>query len=124
MITLLVGVLLFHGLVITQIIPYTIVWGGKLKNISEMYVFEIVSIIINLILLLCILLKANIIKHQVSAKTIHGILWFFVLVFLLNTLGNVMAKDMVERLIFTPLTLILAILLIFILRTKKERIYL
>lgn len=121
-ITLLVGVLLFHGLVITQIIPYTIVWGGKLKNTSEMYVFEIVSIAINLLLLVTILLKTNMIKHQISPKIIHGILWVFVFIFALNTLGNLFAESWVEKLVFTPLTLFSAIALIILIKNPKETI--
>lgn len=120
MLFLLSLVFVFHILVITQIIPYTIVWGGRLKSTSEMYVFELVSIFINSILFTTLLIKGEILKVRIPIKIIHFILWFFVFIFLLNTLGNIVAKDILERLIFTPLTFISAILLIIILKTKKR----
>jgi len=54
--TILIGIcflaLGFHLLILLKIIPYEITWGGKLKNDNEMYVFEIISIIINSFLFL------------------------------------------------------------------------
>lgn len=37
-------VVLFHLLVIVRVIPFDIVWGGKLKNVSQMRSFEAVSV--------------------------------------------------------------------------------
>jgi len=57
-IKLLIGllslVIVFHILVLLQIIPYNIAWGGRLKTVQEMYVFEIVSIALNLFLIWCL----------------------------------------------------------------------
>lgn len=50
MLCLVVAILLFHSSIILKIVPYEITWGGRLKNDSEMYVFEIISILLNLIL--------------------------------------------------------------------------
>lgn len=116
---LLTAVIVFHLLIITQIISYEFVWAGKLKSISEMYVFEIVSILINVLLLTVLLLKGNFIKHAINDKIISRILWFFVLVFALNTIGNLFAKSLFEKAVFTPLTLILALLIWIILRKDK-----
>jgi hypothetical protein len=112
-------VVIFHALIIIGIIPYEIVWAGKLKSVSEMYVFEIVSIIVNMLLLIVLLLKGNFLKHTINEKIINGILWVFVLVFGLNTIGNLFAKSLFEKAVFTPLTLILALLIWIILRKDK-----
>lgn len=122
MLGLLSIVVLFHLLILTQLIPYTIVWAGKLNTVEEMYVFETVSILINLILILLLLLKGNYIRNSISPKILNGILWFFVIVFVLNTIGNLTAETLFEKLTFTPLTLISAILLYLIVRTPKEKI--
>ena len=118
MIGLLVIVVLFHFSILFQIIPYTIVWAGKLNTVNEMYAFEATSIAINLFLILILVLKGNYIKHSVPEKWLNGILWFFVVVFALNTIGNLFAKTVFEKVVFTPLTLISAIFIWIILKKK------
>jgi len=59
MLGLLIAVLLFHLSIILKIIPYEITWGGRLKNDSEMYVFETISIVINLFLFLILTKDRN-----------------------------------------------------------------
>lgn len=113
-------VIVFHVSIITQIIPYTIVWAGKLNTIEEMYMFEVVSITINLFFVIILMLKAQYIKHTLSERLLNIILWMFLILFALNTIGNLMAKTAFERYVFTPMTLIAALLLLVILR--KERL--
>lgn len=67
---LLIVVVLFHIAVIAKIIPYDIAWGGRIQNDEEMYVFETLSILINLFLGLVLLMKGNFIKFQFIKKTI------------------------------------------------------
>ncbi len=116
MLRLLTIVVIFHLAIITQLIPYTIVWAGKLKTVDEMYAFEAVSIAINIFLIALLLLKGNYIKHSISDKILNIILWLFIAVFAINTLGNLMAETLFEKLIFTPITLLSAILLWIIVR--------
>jgi uncharacterized membrane protein len=110
----LIAVLLFHICIITKIIPYSIAWGGRLQNDTEMYVFETISIFINLFLVWILLMKGNYVKFQFSEKILKVILWIFFAVFLLNTIGNLFAKTLIEKQ-FSILTAILAILLWIIL---------
>lgn len=118
---LITAVISFHLLLIIQLIPYKIVWAGKLHSDKEMYVFETISILINLFLLILLLLKGNFIKHNLHHKLINGVLWFFVFIFALNTIGNLMAETRFEKIVFTPLTLILAILIWIIVRKDKPK---
>ena len=112
-------VTIFHVCIVFKIIPYDITWGGRLKNDSEMYVFEAISIIINLFLILVLLMKGNYLKYKFSEKIINVILWVFVIIFLINTVGNVFAKTAFER-IFTGITLLLTILIWLIVRKKNS----
>lgn len=89
----LTAIIVFHMLIIIRIIPYEIVWAGKLKSVNKMYVFEMVSVFINILLFGVLFLKGNYIKHYINSKIINGILWFFIFVFALNTVGNLMAKS-------------------------------
>lgn len=110
-------VLFFHCLVITQIIPFNIVWAGKLKNLEEMYVFETVSILINLFFLFIVLARGGIWKVQFPKQVIDIILWIFVVIFSLNTIGNLFAASKLERFVATPLTFLLAL---FCLRVTSQ----
>jgi len=63
MLWMLLAVILFHLSIILKIVPYEITWGGRLKNDSEMYVFETVSILINLFLSLILLIKGKYVRQ-------------------------------------------------------------
>ena len=111
--------IVFHLLVLLQIIPHTIVWGGRITNLSQMYVFETVSIFINLIFLFIILLKLKILRIQFPEKILPVALWVMFTLFLLNTVGNLFSTSGLERIIFTPITLLSSIF-IFALVSSKE----
>lgn len=109
-IILLVMVLVFHVLVLTETIPYTIVWAGKIGSLEEMRRFEIISICVNSLLIFIFLLRANYVQNRIPLKILNGIIWLLVVLFSLNTIGNLFAKSKFELYFFTPLTFILAIL--------------
>ena len=111
MLVLLSIFMVFHVLVIIQIIPYTIVWAGKLKSYKDMYEFEGSSIFINLMLILILLARGQYIQLPVSQQFISIVLWIFLLLFALNTIGNLFAKTNFEKFVFTPLTFISSLLL-------------
>lgn len=110
--------LVFHLLVITGIIPFDIVWGGRLKNQREMIVFETISLIINLFFLVVVLMKTAILKPNFSEKVLNVILRIMFGLFVLNTIGNFFSESSLERLIFTPVTFLLAIFSFLLIRKK------
>ncbi len=105
----------FHSCILLKIIPYDITWGGRLQNDQEMYVFETTSIAINLFLISILSMKGNFVTYKFPVKVIHVILWVFVVVFALNTVGNLFAKTLLEK-AFTLLTLGSALAIGFVLR--------
>jgi hypothetical protein len=105
----------FHSCILLKIIPYHITWGGRLQNDQEMYVFETTSIAINLFLIWILSMKGNFVTYKFPVKVIHIILWIFVVVFALNTVGNLFAKTLLEK-SFTLLTLGSALAIGFVLR--------
>ena len=100
---------IFHFLVLLEIIPFDIVWGGRLENASQMRLFESVSIVISLLIIIVVAIKGAYIKPFIPDKIINIILWMLVAIFTLNTIGNIFAVSSVEARIFTPLTLIAAV---------------
>jgi len=120
MLYLLVAVILFHLSIILKIVPYEITWGGRLTNDSEMYVFESISIIINLFLFSILLIKGKYLREFISMKIVNITLWIFFVLFGLNTIGNILAITNLEK-FFTLLTLASSILIWIILRKDKKR---
>ena len=110
-------VTVFHLCIIVKFIPYNIAWGGRLQNDIEMYTFETISIFINLFLISILLIKGNYLKFRLNEKLINIVLWIFFFIFILNTIGNILAKTNFEK-AFSVLTLILAILIWNILKKK------
>ncbi len=106
--------LLLHFLILLKIIPYNLVWGGRLKTNKEMYRFQIFSILVNTLFLLIVLVKANYLLINIPGKIITFALWLMGGLFLLNTLGNAISKNKLERWLFTPITIFLAIFSLFL----------
>ena len=113
-----IAIILFHLCIIAKIIPYNITWGGRLQNDNEMYVFETISVLINLFLCWIILMKSNLVKYRFPNKVVNVILWIFFVIFVLNTIGNIFAKTFFEKQ-FAFLTGAFSILLLIILKKKK-----
>lgn len=114
----LILIILFHLCIIIKIIPYDITWGGQLKNDTEMYVFEAISILVNVFLSWVLLMKGNLVKYKFSNQVVNGILWIFFAIFILNTIGNIFAKTYFEK-FFAILTSLSAILIWNIIKEKK-----
>ena len=115
---LLLSVIIFHICIIMKIIPYNIAWGGRLTNDNEMYVFESISILINLFLSWVLLMKGEFVQFKFQNNTVNLILWIFFGLFILNTVGNIFAKTNFEK-SFDLLTGLSAILIWNILKHKK-----
>ena len=115
-------VILFHLLVISRVIPYDIVWGGRMQNEEQMVQFESISIIINLMMLSIVLIKGGWIAKQLSTKFINIMLWLMFVLFVLNTIGNLVSVDKMETFIFTPITFLLS-LFCFRMAMHKEKLF-
>jgi hypothetical protein len=115
---LLFSVILFHICIIVKIIPYNIVWGGRLRKDSAMYKFESISILMNLFLSWVLLMKGEFVQFKFPTKKVNRFLWIFFGLFILNTVGNLFAKTNFEKL-FSLLTGLSAILIWNILKHKK-----
>ena len=116
----LMSVVVFHFFIVTKLIPYDIAWGGRIQNDQEMYVFEALSIIVNLFLALILLMKGNYMKPIFSDRTLNTILWIYFGMFILNTVGNIFAKTNLEK-SFAALTLLFSVLIWNILRNQGNR---
>ena len=111
--------MVFHLLVMLKVIPYSIVWGGSLQSESAMYKLEVVSFLVNVLFLLVILLESRILLWKVKDSVLHHALWTMFGLFLINTVANLFSDNTLEKMIFTPVTLLLAALTFVLIRARK-----
>ena len=109
---------IFHVLVILGVTPQNIVWGGRLTSRQELVQYEILSVVLMSFCILFTIWKANYIPLKLRIIPTIGI-WLMVALFLFNTVGNILAVTLFEKLVFTPMTILLAF---FSLRLAIEKI--
>jgi hypothetical protein len=113
-------IILFHMSILLKVVPREYVWGGRLGSDRELYLFETFSLLVNFYLLFILLIRGGYIKPFLSAKVVNVSLWIFLILFMLNTVGNVFAKTAFEQL-FALLTLAISVLLWIVLSKKGSR---
>ncbi|WP_044514261.1 hypothetical protein [Hymenobacter sp. DG25B] len=99
-----------HLLILAGIIPFALVWGGRLQNQAQMLRFETVSVLVNMLLLAVVALRAGLLRvrlHPIAGRILLGLMAGL---FLLNTVGNLLSAHPFEQMVFTPLTLVLFLL--------------
>ncbi len=77
MLWLLVAVILFHLSILLKIVPYELTWGGRLTNDFEMYVFETISVLVNLFLFTLLMIKGNYWKEFIPSEDCRYLLMGF-----------------------------------------------
>ena len=105
---LFTAVMLFHLLVMLGVIPFEIVWAGRLTR-EKMIQFESASLLLNGVMLTVIGIYAGYVNLNVNPKILKGALWIMVALFFLNTLGNLYSNNDLEKIIFTPVTMLLTV---------------
>ncbi|WP_303311256.1 hypothetical protein [Hymenobacter sp. BT730] len=102
--------LVFHALVVVGMIPYALVWGGRLRDTSQMLRWEAGALTMTLLLLAVVAVQAGYVKIRVHPWVMTVAFSLLFLFFLVNTAGNLLAADKLENWLFAPLTLLLALL--------------
>ncbi|WP_417593363.1 hypothetical protein [Owenweeksia hongkongensis] len=119
---IVVAILLFHLSILLRVVPYEMTWGGRLTNDFEMYVFETVSVLVNLFLLTLLMIKGKYWNVFMPLRIVNILLWAYAALFALNTVGNVLAKTSFEK-TFAIITLALSFLICYIqIKTGKHHL--
>jgi len=121
--SLLIIILIFHASVLIGVIPYSIVWAGKIDSLEDMRMLEAISICINSFSILIFLLKADYIHNKIPNRMLNAIILLLAVFFSLNTIGNLFAKSKFELFLFTPITFISAILCFQIVYSSKNILF-
>lgn len=111
LLTLLILFIVFDVLVMLKIVPSNIVWGGQLQDsTSSVATLEFVAILVTLLFALIVAAKMEYIKVRNFANAITVGLWIIFAYMLLNTVGNLASGVSAEKLIFAPITIVMALL--------------
>jgi hypothetical protein len=88
--------------------PIKLLWGGKIKTIDELLKFEIISLVVSIFCLIIVLVRSqSLISIFIDFSRVT--LWLLFFLFILNTIGNLIAESIFEK-FFALVTLILSIL--------------
>jgi hypothetical protein len=104
---------IFHILILFNLLPSNIVWGGQAGNSpSSLRTLEAISLILTIIFALIVAVKIGYIKIGNFRKAINILLWIIFAYLLLNTVGNLASGSSLEKLVFTPITVVAALLVL------------
>jgi hypothetical protein len=106
--------ILFHlsiiiGMVFLDIEPMEFLWGGRMETREQLLGFEIISLVVMTFCFIVVLIKANRIKLPKLTGVVTVVLWILFVLFLVNTVGNILAKTTFEK-FFAIATTLLAFL--------------
>ena len=104
------GLILFHLLILSGIITPSMVWGGQLETNSQVVMMEIGAIVVSALMMLMIAIRVDYIKAPKLQGFTQTAMWVIFVFLLLNTAGNLSSSSGTETLIFTPITIILAVM--------------
>jgi len=93
----------FHIGVLLSIFPNDIIWGGR-TGIDNWRQFEMISTFINLLFLGIVYWRQGLLPLAARPKLFRVLFMLMAVLFALNTVGNLLAKNPVEMWVFTPIT--------------------
>jgi len=101
---------IFHVLVLLKVIPADIVWGGQIQGVpANLVTLEIVALLVTAFFILIVAAKLGYLQAGKLSGAINVGLWLIFAYLLLNTLGNLASGISFEKLVFAPITILLAL---------------
>ena len=117
---LLALLMVMHVLLLMRLIPYEVVWGGNIKDESHLNFFEISALLITGIFLVIVAIKLGYIKAPRLNRVANIGVWIVFAYFSMNIIGNLTSETSWEKLIFIPLSAILAALALRVATQNEE----
>lgn len=101
---------IFHILVLLRVVPATIIWGGQIQGVpANLVTLETVALFITAIFILIVAAKTGYLQTGKVSGAVNIGVWLIFAYLLLNTLGNLASGISFEKLLFAPITIILAL---------------
>lgn len=112
------GLIGFHIINMLGLIPVNVTWLGRVDADRTMLFMGLLSIFLNLIVIMCALVKCNYVSVPLLTSIIVTILPFVFWWLVGNTIANLFSKSIFEVVIFTPILVILTFCF-YIMKTKS-----
>ena len=103
---------IFHILILFNLLPSTMVCGGRAGSSSSLRILLTISLFFNALFAIAVAVKIGYIKVGKDSRVINVLLWMIFAYLLLNTAGNLASSSSFETLLFTPITIIAAFLVL------------
>jgi len=101
---------IFHILVLLRVVPATIIWGGQIQGVpANLVTLETVALFVTAIFILIVAAKTGYLQAGKVSGAVNIGVWLIFAYLLLNTLGNLASGISFEKLLFAPITIILAL---------------
>ncbi len=104
----LIFLMFFHLLVVFNVLPGDIVWGGTVDE-NSVVKYELIALFITSFLLFIAIVKAGYINNTLLKKTANIFIWLMVVYFAFMIFGNLIAKSIIEKSVFIPLSALMFI---------------
>lgn len=104
--------MIFHIIMLSGLLPTDIIWGGRQTGAESMRQMELVSLAVTCFFIFIIMLKMNYLPFKIHKKVTTIVLWLMFVWFLLNIIGNLAAATVLEKSIFTPVSIVLMLLIL------------
>lgn len=109
---------IFDILILLNILPADIVWGGQIKDSATKLILETIALFVTIVFAVIVAAKINYIQVEKFKKAVNIGVWAIFAYLILNTVGNLASGISFENLIFAPITVALAF---FALRLAIEK---
>jgi hypothetical protein len=102
--------IIFHILVLLNVVPSDIVWGGQIQgSATNLLVLEMSALFVTFVFAIIIAAKMDYLKADKFRRAVNIGMWVIFAFLILNTVGNLASGVSFENLIFAPITLGLAL---------------
>ncbi len=104
---------IFHLLVLAQVVPSDLVWGGQTENLKmNLVTLETTAVVVTMFFVVIVAAKVGYLKVGNFKKAINILLWIIFAYSLLNLAGNFASDSSAEKLVFLPISAVVAFLVL------------
>ena len=115
----LCGLAMFHVLVMLRVVPGGAVWGGQaVESPGKLVQLEAIGLVVTLLFAFVAAAKGGLVRAPGLRRFVGIGAWVMFGYFVLNTLGNLASHSSLEKAIFTPLSIVLAVLAFCVARER------
>jgi hypothetical protein len=118
---LFIVVIFFQLLIATGLLPITMAWGGRQTELTIRFrIAGIVSAVILGLFVYIIRRRAGLLETKRITAVIKVFAWIVTAFMALNTFGNLTSQSTAEKMIFTPITAMLAVVCFVVSISRQE----